>query len=157
MTTLAAADTFFNCRWFGRVASPRRTHAITGYYVVTLGTHSRRRSTRNRLFLVIGRGPTLPTSTVRLEMFSYIQSTIDSLVYRWWQRDFWTEHFFGLGPTDYKTPGVGLLANTIDGPERPTPVASWTDKDVCQRPCTITFGPHRHCPVWKKFGRQPVR
>ena len=51
----------------------------------------------------IGRGLTLPTSTVRLEMFSSIQSTIDSLVYRWWQRDFWTEHFFaiGLGPTDY--------------------------------------------------------
>ena len=85
----------------GPVASPRRTHAITGYYVVTMGTHSRRRSTRNRLFLAIGRGLTLPTSTVRLEMFSSIQSTIDSLVYRWWQRDFWTEHFFGLGPTDY--------------------------------------------------------
>ena len=85
----------------GPVAFPRRTHAITGYYVVTMGTHSRRRSTRNRLFLAIGRGLTLPTSTVRLEMFSSIQSTIDSLVYRWWQRDFWTEHFFGLGPTDY--------------------------------------------------------
>ena len=66
-----------------------------------MGTHSRRRSTRNRLFLAIGRGLTLPTSTVRLEMFSSIQSTIDSLVYRWWQRDFWTEHFWGLGPTDY--------------------------------------------------------
>ena len=85
----------------GPVASPRRTHAITGYYVVTMGTHSRRRSTRNRLFLAIGRGLTLPTSTVRLQMFFSIQSTIDSLVYRWWQRDFWTEHFFGLGPTDY--------------------------------------------------------
>ena len=34
-------------------------------------------------------------------MFSSIQSTIDSLVYRWWQRDFWTEHFLELGPTDY--------------------------------------------------------
>ena len=75
-------------------------HAITGYYVVTMGTHSQRRSTRNRLFLAIGRGLTLPTSTVRLKMFSSIQSTIDSLVYRWWQRDFWTEHFLGLGPTD---------------------------------------------------------
>ena len=96
----AVADNF--CRWFGRVASPPRTYAITGYYVVTMGTHSRRRSTRNRLFLAIGRGLTLPTSTVRLKMFSSIQSTIDSLVYRWWQRDFWTEHFWGLGPTDYK-------------------------------------------------------
>ena len=56
-----------------------------------------------------------------------------------------------------KTPGVGLLANMIDGPERPTPFASWTDKDVCQRPCAITFGPYRRCPLWKKFGCQPVR
>ena len=54
------------------------------------------------LFLAIGRGLTLPTSTVRLKMFSSIQSTIDSLVYRWWQHDFWTEHFLGLGPTDYR-------------------------------------------------------
>ena len=51
------------------MASSRRTNAITGYYVVTMGTHSRRRSTRNRLFVVIGRGLTLPTSTVQLEMF----------------------------------------------------------------------------------------
>ena len=43
--------------------------------------------------------------------------------------------------------GGGLLANTIDGPERPTPFASWTDKDVCQRPCAITFGPNRRCPL----------
>ena len=79
----------------GRVACPRRTHAITGYYVVTMGTHSRRRSTRNRLFLAIGRGLTLPTSTVRLEMFSSIQSTIDSLraVRRIWVGGF----FYGLG------------------------------------------------------------
>ena len=37
---------------------------------------------------------------------------------------------------------MDLLANTTDGSERPTPVASWTDKDVCQRPSAITFGPH---------------
>ena len=29
-------------------------------------------------------------------------------------------------------------------------LASWTDKDVCQRPCAITFGPHRRCPLWKR-------
>ena len=86
MTRSAVADNF--CRLFGRVASPRRTHAITGHYVVTMGTHSRRRSTRNRFFLAIGRGLTLPTSTVRLKMFSSIQSTIDSFVYWWRQRDF---------------------------------------------------------------------
>ena len=26
-------------------------------------------------------------------------------------------------------------------------LASWTDKDVCQRPCAITFSPHRRCPL----------
>ena len=37
-------------------------------------------------------------------------------------------------------------------------LASWTDKD-CQAPCAcaITFSPHRRCPLWKKFGRNPVR
>ena len=29
-------------------------------------------------------------------------------------------------------------------------LASWTDRDVCQRPCAITFGRHRRCPLWKK-------
>ena len=29
-------------------------------------------------------------------------------------------------------------------------LVSWTDKDVCQRPCAITCGPHRPCPLWKK-------
>ena len=49
------------------------------------------------------------------------------------------------------TAGVDLLANTIDGPERTdNSLASWTDKDVCQRPCAITFGPHRRCPLRKK-------
>ena len=44
----------------------------------------------------------------------------------------------------HRDTGVGLLANTINS------LASWTDKDGCQRPCAITFGPHRRCPLWKK-------
>ena len=35
-------------------------------------------------------------------------------------------------------------------------LASWTNKDR-HAPCAITFSPHRRCPPWKKFGRQPVR
>ena len=50
-----------------------------------------------------------------------------------------------------KTPGVGLLANTIDGPARPTPLHLGPAKTPAwQRPCAITFSPHRRCPFWKK-------
>ena len=49
------------------------------------------------------------------------------------------------------TPGVDLLANTIDGARTANSLASWTDKDVCHGPCAITFGPHRRCPLWKKY------
>ena len=55
----------------------------------------------------------------------------------------------------HQDPGSGFTRkDDRRGPNDQLP-ASWTDKD-CHVPCAITLSPHRHCPLWKKFGRQPV-
>ena len=48
-----------------------------------------------------------------------------------------------------KTPGVVLLANTINAVRTANSLASWTNKDR-HSPCAITFSPLRRCPPWKK-------
>ena len=63
------------------------------------------------------------------------------------------------GESQGKHPGVGLLANTIDGPEQPTPLhlgpTKTSAKDLA-RSRAVGIGVVRF-ETERKFGRQPVR